>query len=138
MKRVALSVSLILLLAIPAALALSTPPEDAMPGMLTLLKRGQSVQLEKALSGGYNINVLTEKYVESFKGADENYVPTTVTKVGREYIVVRQSLKTKAFTRGFEQAISAHAIHAITLLQDQERIVLKKRASNNPARVIPL
>jgi hypothetical protein len=67
------------------------------------------VKLERAISGGYNVNVLNDDYVKSFERADAKYVPPKIIQVGRDFIAVDEG-------RGFKQTISAHAIHVITEL----------------------
>ncbi|MDM4019621.1 hypothetical protein, partial [Roseiconus lacunae] len=41
------------------------------------LKKGQNVRLQQALSGGYDINVLSASYLDAFKRDDAEYLPQT-------------------------------------------------------------
>lgn len=78
---------------------------------LSRLKVGQPVRLERALSGGYNVNILNDTYIKSFQHADATHVPAKIIEVGRDFIVVDAG-------RGFKQTMTAHAIHVITELPD--------------------
>jgi hypothetical protein len=79
--------------------------------MLSRLRVGQPVRLLRAISGGYNVEVLNDDYVKSFKGADANYIPEKIIQVSRDFIVVDKGRK-------FKQAISAYAIHVINELPE--------------------
>jgi hypothetical protein len=90
--------------------------------MISLLKPGQAVKIERSESGGFNVNVLTAKYVQSFRHGDDSYVPPTITRVGRDFVAVRivniRGERKKGTTQNIERIIAVHAIHEITLLQD--------------------
>jgi hypothetical protein len=99
----------LLALAGVAAFGGALQPESAP--MLSRLKVGQRVKLERAVSDGYNVNVLGDSHVKSFERADATYVPSTIIEIGRDFVVIDAG-------RGVTQTISAAAIHVITELPD--------------------
>jgi hypothetical protein len=90
--------------------------------MISLLKPGQAVKIERSASGGFNINVLTAKYVQSIRHGDESYVPPTIARIGRDFVAIKvvniRGEGKNRTTQDIERIIAAHAIDEITLLQD--------------------
>ena len=119
MKRIALNILLAILISVSAATTLGQQPSD---DMLSVLKPGQSVKLDVAATGGFDVVVLTEKLVETAKTADKKFRPAIIKKVGRGYVIVTQSIKRGAHDEEIDRLISAHAIHIITFLRDEEPI----------------
>ena len=119
MKRIALNILLAILISGSAATTLGQQPSD---DMLSVLKPGQSVKLEMAPTGGFDVVVITEKLVETAKIADKNFRPTMIKKVGRGYVTVTQSIKRGADDEEIDRLIAAHAIHVITFLRDEKYI----------------
>jgi hypothetical protein len=93
--------------------------------MLSQLRAGQRVKLERALSGGYNVNILNDRYVKSYERADPKYVPPKIIDVGPDFIVVD-------IGRGFKQTISARAIDVITKRSDADEADVEKKIKDNP------
>jgi len=119
MKRIVLNILLAILISVSAATTLGQQPSD---DMLSVLKPGQSVKLEMAATGGFDVVVITEKLVETAKNADKNFRPTMIKKVGRGYVTVTQSVKRGAHYEEIDRLISVHAIHVITFLRDETPI----------------
>jgi len=106
MQRLVLSTAFCGALVLAAAAAsIGNEPPNQSP-MLSHLKVGQVVKLERATSGGYNVNILNAQYIKSYERA--NHVPPKIADVGPDYIVVK-------LDRGIQQMIAVHAIDVITL-----------------------
>lgn len=112
-------------IALCANAALSDNLEHAGSSMLSRLNVGQRVKLERAISGGYNVNILNDRYVKSYEGADPKFIPPTIINVGRDFIVVDVG-------RGRRQAISIRAIDVITHLPDADEAASEKDAESKP------
>jgi hypothetical protein len=93
---------------------------DFLPDMLMVLRPGQFVRLAKADSGGLEVVVLAEKEVERAKNLDKTYRPVTVKSVGPSYVVLTQTFTRDMRDVQLDRYISAHAIHMISLVRDED------------------
>jgi len=83
--------------------------------MLSLLKPGQAIDLERISTGGYNVILLTDQILAALVKANPEYIPIRITKVGQDYIVIRQrQVLPQPMVFYYSQAIAAHAIHTVT------------------------
>jgi hypothetical protein len=125
MQKLLISLALCGVVAIAATAAFSGNAQNKKSPMLSHLKVGQRVKLERALSGGYNVNILNDRYVKSYERADPKYVPPKIIDLGPDFIVVDAG-------RGFKKMISARAIDVITELPG-----IKDAAEETNARDAP-
>ena len=116
-------------IALCANAALSDNLEHAGSSMLSRLKVGQRVKLERAISGGYNVNIMNERLVKAFDGADPKYTMPTIINVGRDFIVVDVG---SGYSRRDRQAISIRAIDVITHLDDGDAVGAEKDPESKP------
>ena len=107
MKKMVVALALVSVFVVATAMALNDNEQQTRATILSRLKVGQPVRLERAISGGYNINVFNDRWVKSFEKADPKFVPPRILEVASDFIVVDTG-------HGHEQAIAAHAIHVIT------------------------
>ena len=114
-----------LAIAIGANSALSDPLEHEGSSMLSRLKVGQHLKLGRALSGGYNVNMLNDSYVKGIESANPNYTSPRIINVGRDFIVVDSG-------DGLRQTISINAIDVITHLPEGGESASESDTENEP------
>ena len=125
MQKLVIPLALCGIVALAATAAFSGNEQPKKSPMLSHLKVGQRVKLERAISGGYNVNILNDRYVKSYERSDRQYVPAKIVDVGPDFIVVDAG-------RGFTQTISARAIDVITQLPDAKDAADVKNANDKP------
>jgi hypothetical protein len=116
MRKAGILVLLLASLIVSASMAL---PGDAVRDnttMLSLLRPGQAIDLERVSTGGYNIIFLSDAMLAELLKANPNFVPIRVTKVGQDYVMIRQrQMLPQTLLVYYSQAIAAHAIHSVMI-----------------------
>jgi hypothetical protein len=113
MQKVITLAGFLLIAAVALAALAGSEGQTPASSLLSHLKAGQSVKLEQATSGGYNVNILNERYLKSYAQADNKYIPPKIIVVGPDSITVELS-------GGMKRIIAAHAIDVITELPAEE------------------
>jgi hypothetical protein len=107
-----LSASLI----VSASMALPGDAGRDSSTMLTLLRPGQAIDLERVTTGGYNIILLNDAMLAELLKANPNFVPIRVVKVGQDYVTIRQrQMLPQTLLVYYSQAIAAHAIQSVMI-----------------------
>lgn len=89
-----------------ATVAFDGNAQETTSTMLSRLQVGQRVKLSRAISGGYNVDVLTERQIRTYERTTSLPDALTIVAIRPDYIVVTD--------HSVEQAIAAHAIDIIS------------------------
>ena len=118
MKKIAVPCALLLVLVVSVSIAVSGNETETKSTMLSHLKVGQQVKLNRSESDCFNVIIVNEKSDEYKKivireEAFRSFKPSTITEIGSDFVVVSNPI-------GFEQTIAASAIHIVTTFPDDK------------------
>ena len=114
MKKIAIPLALLAVLAVAFSMSVKGNEQVVHPTMLDHLKVAQKVRLINSDADTYTVVIVNDRYVKIAEEKErKKFEPSTILEIGSDFIVV-------ANPTGSEQTIAAHAIHVITKFPDEK------------------